>query len=308
MGKVLWFFVGVGLGVPAFAGDDGAPPGPTVPVSGETIVPAISPTEGLDGSDPEPWIAKSRLLMQGPPGCREYRGEARLRLALAAPGGFFGPGEIEVHTVQGTFEGRMADGVWTARKAELRSAEEGDRGPIRMDTFVPFVGRMAGSENAKGGFNLSMSSEGRGDGWDLSAQGGQGLNLLEALVAAVEPTVVTAWLEADGSGRAVLLQETLVEGGPNDEFLRIRTTFDAEGAASRVDMTFPRKVNVEGGVLTMMDAQVHLRAVSGASGVLPSAENTSFVLAFLGFTLGIEQELRYQQSRPCTGESPGGGG
>jgi hypothetical protein len=50
---------------------------------------------------------------------------------------------------------------------------------------------------------------------------------------------------------------------------------------------------------TVLNGQLHLVGQTTELGTLPSVESLSVVVGAFGFTLGVEQEIRYTRVRPC---------
>lgn len=251
---------------------------------------------GID-EDPSPWAPKSRALLDGPAGCVEVQGTATVDLAVMQPGGWRGPGTTRHHHLTGPFTGTLRDGVWTERSADLRTTNS--RPPIEMHDLMPVVGRSPGG--AGHDLNLSISSSGKDDPVNISAQGAQGINLVDGILDAVKPDVTLSWLEEGEGGALILVQRAPVKGADDDEQLELRTTFPGRGAPTRLDVTLPRKIRVGDGPIqaTLFDGQVHLRAASTPLGPLPTEEGVSVIFGFLGFTLGIDQRLVTTSYRPC---------
>jgi hypothetical protein len=92
-----------------------------------------------------------------------------------------------------------------------------------------------------------------------------------------------------------------VPGAAGDEPLEIRTAFPDKKTPTAMDVMLPRKIRLseDGMTATLMDAQVHLRAAQTDVGLVPVEEGMSLVVGFFGFTLGVEQRIRYTAMRRC---------
>ena len=73
-----------------------------------------APPPGLNLDDVDAWEADAFSLTHGPKGdCWELSGGLSAQLALYAATSVFDSGGTETLTGQGTFSGRIEDGVWT---------------------------------------------------------------------------------------------------------------------------------------------------------------------------------------------------
>ena len=248
--------------------------------------------------DPTWWEEQARAVLAGPTGCVDVRGDARLQIVFVRPGGLMGPGETVRADARGPFTWRIRDGRWVDTRLTLTST--GDGPDLRMSSAFPITGR-AGDPDEDGESELSISLAGDTPSIDLAAEGGRHLNMVDEILEGLQPEATLSWVEPRDAGGYVLVQRAPVPGAVGDEPLEIRTAFPDKKVPTAVDVRLPRKVRIGEGlaVATLMDAQVHLRAAQTDVGLVPVEEGMSLVVGFMGFTLGVEQHLRYTGMRPC---------
>jgi hypothetical protein len=255
--------------------------------------------------DPRPYEEATRALLNGPPGCRQVRGEGRLDLVFVRPGGWTGPGETVKSSAAGPFLWTIRDGLWDATPAKLVSI--GDGPDLKLENLLPVIGTTGdGEERGEEGGEISVSKDKDGKSTiDVSGESQRALSIVDQVLEEVAAEATLSWVEPAADGGKVLFQRAIVKGAPRDEPLEIRTRFDAEGGATAVDILFPKRVRIEAdefiGKPVLLDAQVHVRAQRTPDGPVVTRESASFVIGLFGFTLGVDQALTYTGTRPCPG-------
>lgn len=248
--------------------------------------------------DPTWWEARARAVLAGPQGCVDVRGDAHLQLVFVRPGGLMGPGETVKAEASGPFTWRIEDGRWVDTRLEMTAT--GDGPDISLSMAFPVTGRV-GEGGRDGDAELSISLDGDSPSIDMAAEGGRHLNMVDDILEGLKPEAMLSWVEPRDAGGYVLVQRAPVPGAVGDEPLEIRTAFPDTRVPTAVDVRLPRKVRVGEGLAaaTLMDAQVHLRAAQTDVGLVPVEEGMSLVVGFMGFTLGVDQRLRYTALRAC---------
>lgn len=263
-----------------------------------------APSATPSNADPAPWEARAKPLLAGPPGCVEVRGQVEMSLAYVKPGGWLGPGETVKFHLSGPFEGRLEQGTWTRRKADLRSPA--DEKEVVFEDVIPVVGRLAVHKAADGsveeGGSLSISMNGKEEPINISAEGAKGVNLVDKILEAINPDMTLSYIEEEADGSVVLVQQSPVRNARGDEMLTMRTRFPKGGAPTLLDVMLPRKVSAGDGLIdiNLMDAQVHVRSAETAVGIVPVQEGVSMLIGALGFTVGLDQQIQYTGFRGCT--------
>ncbi len=137
-----------------------------------------------------------------------------------------------------------------------------------------------------------------GSGVALASSGPQAVNLLDEILDEVDPSVTMAYVEPTAQGWA-LVEHADIDGHTDD--LDMRWQIDATGLPTALDVTFPKRMQIGDGVVKarILNGQLHLRGQTNELGTLPSSESLSVVVGVLGFTVGVEQEIRYVRARPC---------
>lgn len=270
-----------------------------------------APPQGVDLEDLATWGARSDTLLEGPPGCWEIEGEARVRVVVFTSGGFLGKPERVETTKAGPWSGRLEDGLWTRLEHQLVTTEVTGKLSVEEIPVHPMVGRVAlegdgpspagdDDEDGHGGtVSVGMSNEGlvvAAQAWTRAA------NLVDELIDAVDPDTVLVYASWSEALAAVQVVQTMPLGRRSSAGeVTVRSTHPTDGGPERLDMDFPARIRMgEGAVkVTLMEPQLHLVSVPSAHGPLPARESLSTILGVLGFTLGFEQELAYHQATPC---------
>lgn len=263
--------------------------------------------EGVDLEDLDGWEARSRALLDGPSGCWELSGRATVKFAAYTPGGVLSRAGQHDLLREGTFHGRIEDGVWRSFGYSLETKE----GKLDLDVPIyPMEGRIDAAviqdespkaEEARGG--VSIATEGGGNGTDAG-------NLLDDVLEDLDFGAALSWVEwRDDLGGLVLIEEVPLEDGRDPPMVRKTTTFpQGKPYGTVVDVLFPPKLKIdEEGTpnVHVMDGQLHLRGVVVGDVVLPGVSGMSVVVGVLGFTGGYEQRMLYQEARRCvTPEAP----
>jgi hypothetical protein len=272
-----------------------------------------APPDGVDLEDLQHWGARSDALLDGPPGCWEIEGEARVRVAVFTSGGFLGKPERVETTLAGPWSGRLEDGLWVRLDHQLETIHSTGKLVVAEVPVHPMVGQVSldgggtpppegtddDGDGEHGTVSVGMSSEGLVVGaqaWSRAA------NLVDELVAAVDPDTVLVYASWSDALAAVQVVQTMPLGSrASAGEVVVRSTHPVDGGPERLDMSFPDRIRMgEDKVkVTLMHPQLHLVAVPSEHGPLPARESLSTILGVLGFTLGYEQELAYHQATPC---------
>ncbi len=256
-----------------------------------------SPRVTLD-DDPSPWELRARPLLDGPSGCVEVRGTAKIEIVYVKPGGWRSPGESTRSVLEGPFEGRLEQGVWVSRSMKLATVSGP---PVELDDVMPVVGRQpprADGETEGGSVSISVSS---GEATQIAADGARGANLVDKILDALDPTLSFAWVAPGPDGSVRLTQQVPTPHGKDP--VELITRFPGGGAPDRLDVRLPRRLRVSEGLMSaeLLDGQAHVRAVDTSAGVMPVEEGLSVVLGALGFTVGMDRRLNYTAWRACPG-------
>lgn len=250
--------------------------------------------------DPSWWEERARAVLAGPKGCVDVRGEASLSLAFVRPGGFMGPGETVRAEAKGPFQWRIVDGQWVDTKLEMKAETEGL--DINLDAAFPVTGRVGEpAEKPEPDAEIRLGRDGDKRTVDVAQESGRSLNMVDDILEELKPEATLSWVEPRDAGGYVLVQRAPVEQAVGDEPLEIRTAFPDKKTPTAVDVVFPRKIRIseDGFTATLIDGQVHLRAAETDVGLVPVEEGMSLVIGFFGFTLGVEQHIRYDAMRRC---------
>ena len=287
----------VGLLALAFAGEPGDPR--------DRPVSEGAPLTVAELEDIERWATRGRAMLDGPPGCIEVQGTARLRVAVFRPGGLWGPGERRDIESRGTFSGTLDHGVWTHLDAALETDDGRDE--IEIDTVHPMMGRhqLEQGEPDEPQGSITVGTSGSGTTVAIESGGAQALSMIDLLIEEIDPSITTTYTAWDSTRRAVVLEQLVVMGdGRNTQEAEVRTLFPEAGPPTALDLVLPKRLGFTEGPLRIrvLNAQVHLRAQPTALGLVPAQDATSLVVGVLGFTLGLEQHLTYSRVRACPQE------
>jgi hypothetical protein len=192
--------------------------------------------------------------------------------------------------------GRLDHGVWTSWGPPLRDDLPDDKVDLGAITAYPMVGKTV-DEHDRDGDGGSMSVSSSGD-VAVASSGPQAVNLLDEILDEVDPGVTMAYVEPEADGWA-LVEHADVAGHEDD--VDMRWHIDKSGVPKALDVTFPKRMRVGDGMVsaTVLNGQLHLVGQTTELGTLPSVESLSVVVGAFGFTLGVEQEIRYTRVRPC---------
>lgn len=256
--------------------------------------------------DPRPYEAATRALLNGPSGCVQVRGDAQVDLVFVRPGGWRGPGETVKMSATGPFQWTMRDGHWDGTPAELKST--GDGPDLNLQSLGPVIGTMGDGDDEdedEGDISITKDESGR-TRIDVAGESERGLSIVDEILEEVAAEATLSWVEPTPQGGKLLFQRAQVDGAPKDEPLEIKTRFDKGGGATAVDILFPKRIRIDTDEPllrpVLLDAQVHVRAEDTALGRVVTRETASFVLGLFGFTLGVEQQIRYTGARACPAE------
>jgi hypothetical protein len=132
----------------------------------------------------------------------------------------------------------------------------------------------------------------------IASSGPQAVNMLDEILGEVDPAVTTAYVEPDGDEWA-LVEHAEIQGQEDD--LDMRWHIDKSGLPTSLDVAFPKRMRMGDGLVTVkvLNGQLHLAGTTNELGTVPTIESLSVVVGALGFTIGVEQEIRYTRVRPC---------
>lgn len=278
------------------------------------IAAAAPPLPLEEALDMARWEAAARLLLDGPAGCVEVRGEARVDLALFQPGGWLGPGETRRMRTGGPFEGRLEDGRWTRLRTDWADPEgealfDGDDGDELDTELFLVVGRTGDFTDrgkppqAEGAGEVSISVSNEGTQVAVAEGGSQALGIIDQIIDDLDADVDLSYSGWDPDREAVVLHQVVPMKGQGGEVFQVVTVFPGGGAPSRLDATFPPRARIAAEdmpvKLTVLNGQLHVRGQETALGVVPLEEGGSVVVGVLGWTVGIDQHVRYTAVRRC---------
>lgn len=250
--------------------------------------------------DSRAWEQRARTLLDGPAGCVEMEGTVKVSLRLYRPGGWLSRGEQNDMAVDGSFLGRLDSGTWTSLETTWNTDEQ-TRDRLKLDKPRPMVGRLPPEpEEAEEGGSVAVSGGGKSTEVEISGSSRQTLNMLDKIIADIDPAVTTVYSRWDEESRAVVLEQYVPLDGRKGD-LQVTVTFPEGGPATMLDAVFPASFMAGDGLIqaNVRDAQLHLRGQSTALGVLPVEESVSVVVGVMGFTLGLEQRITYGRARAC---------
>jgi hypothetical protein len=252
--------------------------------------------EVLDLDDIGATKRRARTLLDGPDRCIEVQAEAKDTIVILGSGGLFGSPEHSVYTASGTLFGRLDHGVWTSWGPPLHDDIPDDKVKLGAITARPMVGKTIEHEgDPEHGGSVSVGSSGD---VAIASSGPKAVNLLDEILDEVDPAVSMAYVEPDGEGWA-LVEHADIEGQEDD--LDMRWHIEPSGLPTSLDVTFPKRMSFGDGLVRakVLNGQLHLAGTTNALGTVPTIESLSVVVGVLGFTLGVEQEIRYTRVRPC---------
>lgn len=271
----------------------------TVPALAQDPPAHLSP-QLLD--DAAHWEQRARQLIDGPAACVQLGGSARYVVAMYSPGGWLGPGERTDMVIDATFEGTLDHGTWTALSVNWAASDARDQ--LELDRIHPIVGRipkeLVEQTSTQADGSVSISLDGSGTDVALAGSGDEALGLLDDIINDIDPAVTTSYSRWVPERRAVELVQLVPLDGRQGE-VEVRVDFPEGGDPLSLDAVFPKRVRMSEGLVrvTILDAQLHLRGTQSSLGLLPAEEGASLVLGVLGFTVGIDQRIRYERARGC---------
>ncbi len=181
---------------------------------------AAGPPATVDLDDVAHWNARNDALLEGPTGCWEFLGEARVRVAVFIPGGLVDKPQRVETTLAGPFTGRMEDGLWTRLDHDLHPVASTGKLVVTEIPVHPMVGRLAldGGEGGEdpaqdddGGGSISIGMS--GEGVVVGAQAwSQAANLVDEIIEAVDPDTVLVWAGWDEERASVQVVKTMPLG------------------------------------------------------------------------------------------------
>jgi len=296
-----------------------------------TPAPAPAPSGEFDLSrldDPGAWHTRSRVLLDGPPGCIEVQGRVRLQVSLYSAGSLLSTGGRRDIVGEGRFEGRLSGGTWTRLNTTWVEAPEGDSVALEVDRFRPIVGRLPPRdqmqttprptieerytedeivippdlEEAEEDGTLAITKGPDGLRVHIDGGGDAALGMLDEIIDDIDPSGTSVYVTWDPDAKVVQMTES-VPFDHGDDAMEILVHFPNGEAPTRLDATFPKRMKLreDGMAFTIRDAQLHLRSRQTELGVVPGVEGMSVVVGMMGFTAGIDQRVSYDRVRACPG-------
>lgn len=270
-------------------------------------VAAAAPPPDLDLEDITAWEAAAFDLTRSPRGaCWELTGGLSIRLALYHSASVFSGGGREELVGEGTFRGRMQDGVWTAFAYRL------SEGSTELDLpVIPLAGSIDPSIVVNEALQEPEAAETPEDGRSVSVSvgiGGDSSDAVSLLRDAIDEwfssSVTTSYVRWDDArSGAELVIEVPTSGGWFSPVLTATAFFPGGGTtATSLDAVFPRRLTIGEWPLRakIMDGQLHLRGQVVEGMLLPSQESLSAMLGVAGITAGVEQRIVYATVAECS--------
>ncbi len=261
------------------------------------------PPEGVDRDDLERWEAMSKDAIDGPDGCWDLSGNLLVAGGLLSKASFWRRTSETPYEYEGTWNGRLEDGTWTAFRYSVTDQVVQDGEPVDVPIY-PVVGEIDASivvndspepEDPKGG-SVTVNDE----------HGGSPTSLLRRSIEGWDTSTAYAYSRWNEETRSIeLVQETPITDSANAPTIDV-TSYMPEGQwVSRVSVMFPRKLVLGEWPLKLRlhDTQFHLVQQQVGDQVFPSAENISTVGTALGFTVSYEQRLDYLAATPCVSDA-----
>ncbi len=252
----------------------------------------------LSLDDPFAWDRVARAVVDGPPGCRDARGIARVRITLHQMPDRFGAARDTEILLAGRVTGTLRDGRWEPIQVDLvQLAPPPDAAGEPSATsagLLPLIGTRSDKRFTLAWANQKVNLEGD----DIP------LNLIREAIdrwGGSEETVFADW-DATRDGVWVRRDVPVSEG--SDDTSQVATFFPGGGTIATVlDVTFPRIVHVGSwpARVKLQNAQMHIRQEARDGVAWPTLESTSVVASMLGFQLGIEQTIQWEGWASCGG-------
>ena len=237
-----------------------------------------------------------RPLLDGPPGCIEVQAEAKDTIVVMSPGGMFGSPGQRVYSASGTIFGRLDHGVWTSWGPALRDDHPDDGVDFGSVIAFPLVGRSTELEDDDEHHgSVSVDSSG---GVAVASAGPKAVNMLDEILEEIDPSITMAYVEPADGGWALVEHADIKD---HEDDLEMRWLIDQGGLPTSLDVTFPKRITFGDSVVKVrvLNGQLHLRGQTNELGTVPTRESLSLVAGAFGFTIGVEQEIRYVRARAC---------
>ncbi|MEN0064768.1 MAG: hypothetical protein AAGA48_21665 [Myxococcota bacterium] len=254
--------------------------------------------------DIEKWENAAEQLLDMPPGCWEWVGQASWDWHTGKYGKTRG---------DAVFAGKTVDGQWgeiaLQPLGELQQRNARDREQrVYADKarFVPMVGRLPGGRVVVAG-----DDDDAGTVEDTEA-----LNVLRQVLSRIGGEAFTSWAEWDEARGGVVLNRAIPLASNRKEEVKVQIFFPSGGdVPSLLDVRFPAKFKaalrgknddtqlgkIRMGLFawTIKNAEVHVRGLIRGNVVYPSSEAFRFKFGFLGFRYHGAQTVVYKQSTRC---------
>jgi hypothetical protein len=283
---------------------------------------AAAPPPSLDLDDVDAWEDAAFALTRPAGRCWDFTGALAAELALYQPTSVFSRGGSESVTGQGTFSGRLEDGVWTSFSYALTSAS----GDLTMDLpIMPLVGEIDPAivvnllaepdesvEKPEGtGISIGQKSgtaeEPGSRTVSISMGGGDAEETVSLLRDSIhtwfDSAVTTSFMRWDDARHgAQLVIEVPTADTWTAPTLTATAFFPGGGkVATELDSILPRRLTIGEWPLRakIMDGQLHLRGQVVDGLLLPTQESWSAMLGVVGFTGGYEQRMVYLSATEC---------
>jgi hypothetical protein len=255
------------------------------------------------------WEAQATALLDGPTGCWEFTGSVHLAASGYVPASRWTRPDRHDHHLRGPFTARFEGGQWRSFEYTLTPDEPSESDEDFEIPVWPLLGRspeggIGGGEPPPGeGGSITVGSEGVA----VKAQGKAAVNTLRRVLDEIDPATATAYAQWDERLDGVkVFQDFPLQEGRGSDVITFATGIPQGGAlATTLDVTFPSRVRVGEGLVkaTIFDAQGHVRTQVADGVALPVLESLSMGVGAFGFTVGYEQQLRYETAKPCAAAS-----
>ena len=267
---------------------------------------AVEPPAGLNLDDPTAWDNAARKVVDGPPGCHDATGIARLTLTLYQMPDALMASRARQYVVGGRVSGRLTDGVWTSLDPELVQLDPPLDGPVveNHTSLLPLVGRQRYDN-----FRIDL-------GEDPEPEAKRAEDASGSLPSSESPTSLlrtaldewtgdteTVYADWDPAAAGVRVRRdvALSKDRPKDT-IRLDALFPGGGTqATTLDVIFPDKVGIGDWPLRghLKDLQLHLRQDIRNGVAWPTSETSATVMSMAGFTVGVEQTILWQGWTTC---------
>lgn len=255
--------------------------------------------------DIEKWEAAAEQLLDMPPGCWEWVGQASWDWHTGKYGKTRG---------DAVFAGKTNDGTWgeialqpLGELQQRTKLERESKVYANKARFVPMVGRLPGGRVLVAGQDEDADT----------IEDTEALNVLRQVLGRIGGEAFTSWAEWDDTRGGVVLHRAIPLASNRKEEVKVDIFFpNGEDVPSLLDVRFPAKFkaalrkkkgdNTQLGRIrmglfawTIRDAEVHVRGLIRGNVVYPSSEAFRLKFGFLGFKYHGAQTVVYKKITRC---------